>query len=679
MGNSLILRLITVVFVVILTAGAAAASDTGSNSTIKNLALLKAVSEGRTVDAERLIEEGARLTTADAHGRSLLTIAAGKGDAAMVRLLLDRGQAVGPSGDTGEMPLIMVAAERGFLEVVEILLDRGADVNSANKHEMTLLMASAAHGWVDVVKRLIAGGADIFARDITGRTPLMCAAGSSFPCRGSASEHLEIVKLLIEKGAHVNARTKNRSTALFSACRSWCADVAAYLISRGAHVNVSDNDGTTPLMVAAGSRLQCPGEARDLMRTFELLFKSGARADVRDKHGRTALMYLMSDRRHRLRRLNDTVALAAAEMLVSHGADVSAVGDGGRSALSLAVKNGHFAVATFLRSRGAREDAVAKVSTELLLDAFRSGSCPGDHDGGLSLIEEFAADGANPDARDEYGRTPLMSAAMIACERSVELLLEHGANVNAFDSRGNAPLALACRFHAPRNSTMGKRRQAVVELLLKHGANVNDKSAGRTPVVHALEAGNDYLADTLKDHGGIVAIDATVALPVLRNALAAPGGAERVAGLLEGGLDPNMRSRIGETLLHEAVRSGNLELVKILVEKGANVNATTPWGATPLMVAAQSEDRRAAEIARYLIRRDARISAKDRRFGRTPLMWAYMRGNQETAHLLIQHGADEDAVDKAGKTARHYAEQPVRRRVPPGPPPAAPMPGRSAG
>ncbi|WYD81907.1 MAG: ankyrin repeat domain-containing protein [Candidatus Electrothrix gigas] len=105
--------------------------------------------------------------------------------------------------------------------------------------------------------------------------------------------------------------------------------------------------------------------------------------------------------------------------------------------------------------------------------------------------------------------------------------------------------------------------------------------------------------------------------------------------------------------LLEMVKSGNIEAVKSLLEKGADVNAIDKAGWTALMFAARYGQ---GDIAEELIRKNARINVKDKD-GWTPLMLAAMYGHRNVIHVLLTKGADIHARNKDGWTALKLAKQ----------------------
>ncbi|MEM0459829.1 MAG: ankyrin repeat domain-containing protein [Thermofilaceae archaeon] len=130
------------------------------------------------------------------------------------------------------------------------------------------------------------------------------------------------------------------------------------------------------------------------------------------------------------------------------------------------------------------------------------------------------------------------------------------------------------------------------------------------------------------------------------------GDLQLVKKLVVKGADVNAKDLSGWTPLHYAAKEGHLEIVQFLVEKGASVNAEDISGWTPLHEAAYCGH---LEIARFLAMRGANVNARENIDKATPLHYAAREGHLEVARLLIEKGANVNAIDKKGRTPLHYA------------------------
>lgn len=269
--------------------------------------------------------------------------------------------------------------------------------------------------------------------------------------------------------------------------------------------------------------------------------------------------------------------------------------------------------------------------------------------------------GADVNQRAGWGRTPLMMAAATNQPPLARMLLEAGADVNARDVNGMTAL------HAAASSNCAD----MLELLVAAGAEV-DAGAGTKRLVTPL-------SNTLSD------LDAPVAWRFQRkNGEIAAEPCEgdvtvaRARVLLEAGADPNVTVLRGPALTY-AVRRHKPEIVKLLVEYGADLEVRDASGRTPLLWAGEMADRTyARDKARYPLIRplveagaDVNVVARPEaapqngwypeHLSDTPLIQAARRGGVEAARLLLAAGAEIDARNDAGRTAlieavraRHY-------------------------
>lgn len=170
----------------------------------------------------------------------------------LLQLLLDKGaqlEARTRSMSDWQPTPLLLALRKPAPEVALFLIGKGADVNAATAdpsgiREHTALMAAAAGGDVALVDALLAKGAAVGARNGRGETALMAAAG------GDGSEQATIVRRLLDAGAELDARSNSGSTPLIRAAASE-NEVLPLLLERGADVDAATKNGWTALMVAA--------------------------------------------------------------------------------------------------------------------------------------------------------------------------------------------------------------------------------------------------------------------------------------------------------------------------------------------------------------------------------------------------------------------------------------------
>jgi ankyrin repeat protein len=227
----------------------------------------------------------------------------------------------------------------------------------------------------------------------------------------------------------------------------------------------------------------------------------------------------------------------------------------------------------------------------------------------------------------------------------LKYFLQAGMKPSVTDSKGETALIAGAK---------GGRTE-VVELLLTHGADVNakDKQFGASPLIWASISGNADTVKLLLDKGAD--IKATEEKNGMNALLAASvrGNMGTVKLLVDKGVDVNSRDKDGRSPLMWAAHGGQIETLKLLLDKGADPNArATKDGMTALISAAS---RGQTEIVKLLLDKGADIKSQDNS-GKTALIWAAQTGQGETVNVLLDKGADVDAKDKDGKTALSYAQ-----------------------
>jgi ankyrin repeat protein len=175
-----------------------------------------------------------------------LLAAAGHGDVQTLRSLLAQGISPEVTDDEWMTPLHW-AARRGRSEAARIPVDAGADINIKDKELYSPLQWACFAGNFEVAKLLLDRGAEFESGDVVEINPLIQAAGGS-PRLG---EGVNIVALLVERGADIHACDSSGATALFHATRRGFLETAKYLIDKGADIQHRDGNGWTVLHHAA--------------------------------------------------------------------------------------------------------------------------------------------------------------------------------------------------------------------------------------------------------------------------------------------------------------------------------------------------------------------------------------------------------------------------------------------
>lgn len=116
--------------------------------------------------------------------------------------------------------------------------------------------------------------------------------------------------------------------------------------------------------------------------------------------------------------------------------------------------------------------------------------------------------------------------------------------------------------------------------------------------------------------------------------------------LIENGLDVNLIDKLGEMALPKACFDMNIDMVRLLIENGADVKAREVNGSTAILVAAD----RSIEIVKLLLENGAEINVREEELGQTPLRQAVFVNNVDMVRFLLDNGADVNIKDNEGKT-----------------------------
>jgi ankyrin repeat protein len=347
--------------------------------------------------------------------------------AGQVKRLLDAGANAGAVDNAGT-PAIMEAARFAGLACLRTLLDAGADPNAANRTGATALM------WVipdlGKAKLLIERGANVNARSTNlGLTPLLIA--SSYP------NTVALLRYLLAKGAGLRATDRSNRNALRLAARSADVGVVRFLVEQGFEVNEPESGGTAAL---------APAWRRPYSPTVEYLLSKGAKIRPSDLALATPWM---------------TPEQVAA--LIEKGGDVNArAGSFGRTPLIMAASSDHTSAASLdlLLERGA-DPNVPDADGETPLDWAMHSSAQAK----IEILSKYGAKPATTRRDEEFGKPEGIADARTSLARSLELLLPSGLAV--FRERA----CITCH-----NQTLPAQ---VATLARQKGVPVNDELAAR--------------------------------------------------------------------------------------------------------------------------------------------------------------------------------------------------------
>ncbi|XP_054058909.1 ankyrin repeat domain-containing protein 17 isoform X6 [Rissa tridactyla] len=650
--------------------------------------------------AALLIERGANLEEVNDEGYTPLMEAAREGHEEMVALLLGQGANINAQTEETQETALTLACCGGFLEVTDFLIKAGADIELGCS---TPLMEAAQEGHLELVKYLLAAGANVHATTATGDTALTYACenghtdvadvllqagadleheseGGRTPLMKAArAGHVCTVQFLISKGANVNRTTANNDhTVLSLACAGGHLAVVELLLAHGADPTHRLKDGSTMLIEAAKgghTSVVCylldypnnllsapPPDATQLTPPSHDLNRA-PRVPVQ------ALPMVVPPQEPDKPPANVATTLPIRNKAVSGRA--SAMSNTPTHSIATSVSQPQTPTPSPIISPSAMLPIYPAIDidaqTESNHDTALTLACAGGHE---ELVQTLLERGANIEHRDKKGFTPLILAATAGHVGVVEILLDNGADIEAQSERTkDTPLSLACSGgrqevvelllargankehrnvsdYTPLSLAASGGYVNIIKILLNAGAEINSRTGsklGISPLMLAAMNGHTAAVKLLLDMGS----DINAQIETNRNTALTlacfQGRTEVVSLLLDRKANVEHRAKTGLTPLMEAASGGYAEVGRVLLDKGADVNAPPVPSSrdTALTIAADKGHYKFCEL---LISRGAHIDVRNKK-GNTPLWLAANGGHLDVVQLLVQAGADVDAAD----------------------------------
>lgn len=460
------------------------------------------------------------------------------------------------------------------------------------------------------------------------------------------------------------------------------------LLRTSPEINLRDRiERQTPLLWA--------GHRKDITK---LLLDSGADMELPNRLDFTALMNAV-----------DRGCEHVVRLLIDRGANINYKTLEGRTALTIAINSGNENVVRLLLDKGANVQSTFYSGMTPLYLAV----CSGQED----LVRLLMERGADVNSKNHSGTTPLFAAIELDLKRIVKLLLASGADVNSKKRDGKTPLSHAMvhgdeslvrllLLHAPDIESSGSiydllslaiqnGKKDVVKLLLGKTPDINARKrelisvaaehgncdivsmllegmasiklhhySGQTPLSKATENGHEGVVELLLDAGADIesttryndtwSLNSSGVFEMRTShcqtslSLAARNGRGGVVRLLlDKNADIESKRDFGFSPLCLAALNGHEFVAKLLLDKGAQIESRTNSSQTPLILAASQPFE---GVVNLLLERGARIETKDMQ-GFTPIIIAARHGYVAVVKLLLQHQARIDAKGRRGETA----------------------------
>jgi len=554
-----------------------------------------------------LLEKGANVNLKNASGASPLHEAARSGNIKVMQTLIDNRAEINAQDAKGNSVLHIAVPAASHLEAINLFLSSGANVNLQDEHgDSPLHIAILLNRNEEIIRNLLARGADVTIRDIDGKTPLYLAIERN---------RANFIPILLEYDSDIFA-VDNKGITPFERAFSIDPYIVLSLINDKTALK-NDSEGNTILHLTTRSV--------SMGNTYIIneILNHGALIDARNRAGDTSLTIAV--------RQNDE---EAGLLLLSRGADIFAVNARGESPLYL----------TFPSPERRNSTLRQWMLNQQTLSA---------HDGlgntALHYIAQWCFDtmvpvlvkmGANIEAVNATGETPLFAAVKQDSPYTIKALLDSGGSLNARDSLGNSLLHAAVRWNAIKSA----------EPLLDKGLDINCHALnGKTPLHDSIRWWMTEIMLLLLRRGADIEVrDAEGNTPFMEAILA--GNSPSMEQLFRRGADVKTRNFKGDTALHITASMDRTDLSARLLAWGVSMHARNAQDRTPFQNAVTGSTM----LIRTFLSSD-RLNSQDD-FGSTPLHIAVQeRASSSTITTILDLGARQSMVDAEGRTALRLA------------------------
>jgi ankyrin repeat protein len=503
----------------------------------------------------------------------------------------------GIEGLEGWTPLHLCAV-RGYIDIAEVLIRRQVDVNATTKSRQSALLLAVSEGNTDMARFLIQKDADVNLADESGKFPLISA---------STGGHIGIVESLLDAHADSSAKNNDGSALHMAAWYNYPRIAECLIKARTASEGVDEvrtDSGFTPLHCAL---------RQNNCTVARLLLASGADVCAATSKDWLPIHFVCYYSKDEL----------LFDLLLSKTPDdcVSASSSYGSTPLGFAAAEGFDHAVSALLEKGADASIADSSSTTPLMYAAISGSAktfklifddenclPGKQNKSGETALHFACrflhdydtieklmKATEWQCRKRSPPTPIVTAAAFGNKPALTALLRNGMPAEFCSDSGLSPLEYAANLDSVE----------MVDLLLDHGAQLNRLTSfnvlpyvlalgnGIAPIIGALKPKNTDLLGRKANTNYVTAVQ-----------LGAGYDVDTVKWMIEGGQSPTGRTLIGWTALHIAAESRRSDVLEYLLDQPlmlSHVDFEVDLSRqTALMVAAQS---RSPECVRLLLQK----------------------------------------------------------------------------
>ena len=594
--------------------------------------ILDSIQIGDIPVVKSFLDAGTPVNFTDEEGRSLLHHAAACGQVEVIQLLQENGCYIGVVDNNGRTPL-HYATGTGSVECVRILIEMGSDVNALDNEHTTPLQWAVMCEQYSVMELLVEHGGTVEVDDTVASSTFVGVSSKVV----DSSKQIDL-KASNTPGSKVSKEENTFGENIFKGAQSGdIATVKAYL-DLGVPVDLTDEDGWSPVHHAI---------AHGQVEVIRLLMDRGCR--MFPVKSRTQAFHCTDSESNIDTNIDYIIIFDAArngdtsrldKCLLDLGIPIDATDEDGRTPLHCAAGEGQVDAVKLLIDKGCCIDPVDHNGWTPSMYATMQGQ---DEVELLLKLAKSVRKSDSIDIRDSDGMTALHLAAQRGQVTIIEMLFNHGLDVNVVANEGSTPLHSAAA-HGQLDS---------IRILLRLGGKkslTKISREGGTPLHQAVAGGHKDVVTLLLKEGCPVTTRASNGTSVLH--FAAQFGREELIGyIIDCGLDANIEDGDGRTPLHWAALHGQVGSVYALLKLGGRRSMTmiARWVGTPLHVAVRQGNE---DIISLLLREDCPMNITIQK-GLTALHIAAATGQVDIIKMLVGHGLDVNIQDDRGLTPLH--------------------------
>lgn len=623
----------------------------------RNTALHQAAAMGSVDMIEYLLAQGADPEMKNKEGNTPIHIAIINRKYDALRVLAENGKNIFLKDKEGMNALDRIFEIESDLLYNSVITPKSVEIK--NDDGQTMIHYFVLKKNLIAIQKCVSANVNLSIENSEGLTPLALALKDSSdpdnikiaaelikakcePVRGEYSYFEDTVRTY-----NVLLRDSNNRTPLHSAVSKNHLGIVKFLLDNGASISAQDNSGYTPLHIAT---------INGYSEIAKLLLDYGADVNARDIKGRTPLLLEIEKDQQTVINMYTT--------LLNHQADVHAKDINGNTTLHSATKS---KVSNLILNRLVKEGADVDARNE-------SGKTPLAIAVEEKLVQQvsfFVDLGADVNAEDRNHLTPLQKALKIANITGNQEIIQNlitPENVASHNSEGYTPLHIAVKDNANIDSiryiintgadidarngegdcilltALENNYRAAGELLIKAGADIYSKNANEiSPLKYAIEK-DSPLRDWFVTPQVIASTDGNGNTPL--HYAAEWKMDEGITYLVKKGADISKKNAAGETALYNAAIVDSVSTIKLLVQKGADTNARDLLGNTPLHLSVQNNK---LESTKTLLQMGAYVDSKNIS-GKTPLAIAASSNSVDSAKILLESNANVNSCDITGKS-----------------------------